>query len=339
MSMSIRPAAARHHARLVALALLVALGGGGCVTQEYVRGLGHSAAKGAMEGVAEGMPQMEDAVRQSMRRALIEDETLRQAARDMTAAAMKSLEAGLSSAEMRRQIDDLVTQTLESARRNGDETVRRLIQAAESELRDSVRHLIQTVEPELQAMIKKAAAEGLQSASATLRDRIEREASPATERLAKRTGEQFIASLVAGLEGPLSKRLTDAGQDMSKSLIKGMAVGFSEPGNQDSFGALTQVMSLQAVRGARQGMKEGLPDERQVALVASVVVLATMLLLAAAGLSLLWWRYHQSAKSLTIMAETINMHDADELKAAIQQNAHDNYVGPWLSSFLKRRGL
>jgi hypothetical protein len=26
-------------------------------------------------------------------------------------------------------------------------------------------------------------------------------------------------------------------------------------------------------------------------------------------------------------------------KAAIQQSAHDNYVGPWLSSFLKRRGL
>jgi hypothetical protein len=27
------------------------------------------------------------------------------------------------------------------------------------------------------------------------------------------------------------------------------------------------------------------------------------------------------------------------LKAAIHQSAHDNYVGPWLSSFLKRRGL
>jgi hypothetical protein len=98
-------------------------------------------------------------------------------------------------------------------------------------------------------------------------------------------------------------------------------------------------MSLQAVRGARQGMKEGLPDERQVALVASIVVLAALLLLAAASLSFLWWRYHQSAKSLTIMAETINLHESEELKAAIQQSAHDNYVGPWLSSFLKRRGL
>ena len=337
--MSVRATAPRRHAWTAALAVLVAVGTGGCVTQDYVRGLGHAAAKGAMTGVAEGMPAIEDPLRQAIRRALIEDDTLRQAAQDMTASAMKGLEAGLSSAEMRRQIDDLVTQTVESARRNGDEAARRLIQTAESELRDSVRRLIQTVEPELQGMIRKAAAEGLQTASATLRDRLEREASPATERLAKRTGEQFIGALIAGLEGPLNKRLMDAGQDMSKSLIKGMTVGFSEPGTQDTFGALTQVMSLQAVRGARQGMKEGLPDERQVALVASVVVLTAMLVLAAGGLSLLWWRYRQSAKSLTIMAETINMHDADELKAAIQQSAHENYVGPWLSTFLKRRGL
>ena len=87
------------------------------------------------------------------------------------------------------------------------------------------------------------------------------------------------------------------------------------------------------------GLGDVLPDERRVALVASIVVLAALLLLAAVGLSFIWWRYHQSAKSLTIMAENINLHESEELKAAIQQSAHDNYVGPWLSSFLKRRGL
>ena len=86
-------------------------------------------------------------------------------------------------------------------------------------------------------------------------------------------------------------------------------------------------------------MKEGLPDERQVALIASIVVLAALLILATGSLSFLWWRYHQSAKSLTIMAENINQLEARDLKAAIQQSAHDNYVGPWLSTFLKRRGL
>jgi vacuolar-type H+-ATPase subunit E/Vma4 len=339
MSMSVRAIDRRRHAQPAALALLLAAGLGGCVTQDYVRGLGHHAAKGAMDGVADGIAAIEEPLRQTLRRTLVEDGTLRQAAKDMTETAVKSLEAGLASAEMRKQIDDLVTQAVASARRNGDEAIRRLIQTAEPELSDAMRRLLQTAEPELKEALRRAATEGLESASAKLRDRIERDLTPATERLARRTGEQLIASLVAGLEGPLNKRLMEAGQDMSKSLIKGVALGFNEPGNQESFGTLTQVMSLQAVRGARQGMKEGLPDERQVTLVASIVVLAALLLLAAASLSLLWWRYHQSAKSLTIMAENINLHESEELKAAIQQSAHDNYVGPWLSSFLKRRGL
>ena len=75
------------------------------------------------------------------------------------------------------------------------------------------------------------------------------------------------------------------------------------------------------------------------ALIASIVVLAAPLILATGSMSLFWWRYHQSAKSLTIMAENINQLEAPDLKAAIQQSAHDNYVGPWLSTFLKRRGL
>lgn len=338
----------------LALACLVAAALGGCVSPEFMRGLGQHAARGAMGGVSESMPAIEEPLRQALRRALVEDDTLRRAARDMTDAAVKSLEAGLASPEMRRQIDDLVAQALESVRKNGDDTIRRLVESAEPELREATRRLIQTVEPELResmrrlllaiepelkAALNRAATENIEHASAKLRDRIERDLTPATERLAKKTGDQLIASLVEGLEGPLQQRLVAAGQDMSKSLIKGVALGFNEPSNQDSFGALSQVMSLQAVRGARQGMKEGLPDEKQVALVASIVVLVALLILAAGMLSFLWWRYHQSAKSLAIMAETLNREEADELKAMIHESARENYVGPWLSTFLKRRGL
>jgi hypothetical protein len=62
------------------------------VTQEYVRGLGHHTAKGTMGAVADGIPAIEEPLRQTLRRALVEDETLRQAARDMTETAVKSLE-------------------------------------------------------------------------------------------------------------------------------------------------------------------------------------------------------------------------------------------------------
>jgi hypothetical protein len=39
------------------------------------------------------------------------------------------------------------------------------------------------------------------------------------------------------------------------------------------------------------------------------------------------------------VAESINQHQSGALKETIKKSAHDNYVGPWFSSFLKRRGL
>ena len=145
--MSIRPSLHRH-VRLAVLATLLAVGLGGCVTQDDVRGLGYQATKGATGAVAEGIPTIEEPLRQTLRRTLVEDDTLRQAARDMTEAAVKNLEAGLASEQMRKQIDDLVIQAIESARRSGDDAVRRLIQAAEPELRDAFRRLLMTTEPE-----------------------------------------------------------------------------------------------------------------------------------------------------------------------------------------------
>jgi hypothetical protein len=109
--------------------------------------------------------------------------------------------------------------------------------------------------------------------------------------------------------------------------------------NQAGFGDLTHQVMLQAMRGARQGMSEGLPNRTQVALISAVVLLGVMVLGSGGGLAWFWWRYQQSAKTLTIVAESINQHKSDALKDTIRKSAHDNYVGPWFSTFLKRRGL
>jgi len=322
--MSVRATDRRLTVWLVALGLLAIGSLGGCISQSYVRGLGHQAAQGALEGVADGMPAIHGPLRQALRGALVEDDTLRRAARDVTEAAVHSLEAGLASPEIRKQIDAVVVQAMESLAREGNEAVRQLLKAAEPDLKEALR---------------KTVTESVASATSKLREGLERDVTPATERLAQHTAEQLITSLVAGLEGPLQQRLLTAGREMSKALIKGLAQGLDDPVNQSSFGSLTQLMMLQAVRGAKQGVQEGLPDERRVVLIASIVVLTALLFLSATGLSFVWWRYHQSAKSLTIMAENINQHEADALKTAIQKSAQENYVGPWLSSFLKRRGL
>lgn len=41
----------------------------------------------------------------------------------------------------------------------------------------------------------------------------------------------------------------------------------------------------------------------------------------------------------TIVAKSITNHQSGALKDTIKRSTHDNYVGPWFSTFLKHRGL
>ncbi len=314
----------RAFARLAALGLLAAAHVGGCVTQDYVRSTGQSAAKGAMQGVTESIPSLQEPLRQTLRSAIVDDPMLKEAAADMTRSAVQVLETRLGSPEMRRQVDALVAQAMESLGRGSDETVRTLVKTAGGQLETELRRI---------------ATETILATTTTLRDSVDRDVNPATQRLARHMGEQLITSLVAGLEGPMQEQLLKAGRNMSQALLRGAAQGAEDPINQAGFGGLTHQVMLQAVRGARQGMLDGLPDRTQVALISAVVMLGLLVLLSSAGVALFWWRYQQSAKTLAIVAESINQHESDALKETIKRGTHDNYVGPWFSSFLKRRGL
>ncbi|HYB71121.1 MAG TPA: hypothetical protein VEH80_10630, partial [Candidatus Bathyarchaeia archaeon] len=113
--------------RAAALALLTVLHLSGCVNQAYVQGLGQSAAKGAMQGVSEGIPGIQEPLRQTLRSTLVDDETLRHASRDMTESALQVLQTQLASPEMRKQVDALVAQAMETLNRDGNDTVRALV--------------------------------------------------------------------------------------------------------------------------------------------------------------------------------------------------------------------
>ena len=304
---------------LLALALL-----GGCVSQDYYRATGQSAASGAMQGVREGIAGIQEPLRQTLRGALVDDPMLKEAARDMTRSAVDVLEARLGSPEMRRQVDALVAQAMESLSRDADEPI---------------RSLVKTAGGTLEAELRRVATVSILAATTTLRDSIERDVNPATQRLAKGMADQLVVSLVAGLEGPLQQAMLRAGRNMSQALIKGAAEGADDPINQAGFGGLTNHVMLQAIRGAKEGMREGLPDQAQIALVSGMVLLGALVLASSGGLAFFWWRYQQSAKTLTIVAKSINNHQSGALKDTIMKSTHDNYVGPWFSSFLKRRGL
>src|SRR6266851_2024653 len=111
---------------------LLAAAHGGCVSQDFIHGAGQSAAAGAMQGVREGIPGLQEPLRQTLRGSL-EDPAVARAAREMTDSAMQTLQARLGSLEMRQQVDLLVTQAMESLHRSGDGTVQALVKARSEE--------------------------------------------------------------------------------------------------------------------------------------------------------------------------------------------------------------
>ena len=277
-----------------------------------------------MQGVREGIAGIQEPLRQTLRGALVDDPTLKEAARDMTRSAMEVLEARLGSPEMRRQVDALVAQAMASLQRDGDKTVRALVKAAGGTL---------------EAELRRVATASILAATTTLRDSLERDVTPAAQRLASRMGEELVVSVVKGLEGPLQKTHAAGRAQHVAGPDQGRGGGRRRSDQPGGFGGLTNHVMLQAVRGARQGMTEGLPDQAQVALISGMVLLGALVLASSGGLGFFWWRYQQSAKTLTIVAKSINNHQSGALKDTIKKSTHDNYVGPWFSSFLKRRGL
>jgi hypothetical protein len=294
---------------------------GGCTgLSNTVRGYGRSAAA----GFADGLPAMKDPAKKLLRDMLLEGDTLKEATGQATAAAVRSLTRELGEAEVQKRVDGLVEHTLSLLAQKGGETARTLVRSAGPELREALRTAI------VQTMAEAGTA---------LKDSIERQLTPATEVLARHTAEVLVDTLVKALEGPLGKKLEESAGQMGQKLVSEAATALAAPTSKTSVAEFTESATRGALRGARAGVGEGLPQHIEAALIAGLVVMGALLLSFAVGMYMLWSRYQQSTTSLAIIAQKINEHETPELKETIQQSAADNHVGPWLSQFLKHRGL
>ncbi len=304
---------------IVAVIVLAVLAGlPGCTTSRaYVGQMSHDAAKSALEGAAEGVGSVPGPLRQALRQTLLGDDTLPQVSHRIAEATVQGVRAGLSARETQQYIDELVTRTVTQLGRDGGDATRQLIRATEPELSEALRRAIANV--------------GLAVA-----DDLDRDLAPRTRAMAKATADVLVATLATGLEVQL-EHIRETARNIGRELISEAAISMRD--RKDFVGEVTHVAMLQGMRGAIEGVRETLPGAIPDRLIIALVVLAVMVVASGGGLALYWWRYQQSAKSLTIVAQQINDFESSELKQAIRESAHANYVGPWLSSFLKRRGL
>lgn len=292
--------------------------------KETMRTLGRSAA----QGVTDELPNMKAPLQKTLRDALLGDDMLKQLATKVTEATVRSVSEELARGELSKHVDALVGHALETLGQKGSESTRQLIRAAG---------------PELKEMLRGVVEQSLNAAGGALRQQLQGNLAQASAALAEKTADALAKSLArslsAELKGPLGDQLQKTAGSMGQQFIGSAATTLRDPTTQTAVHDFVSNAARGAVHGAKSGVNDGLPDRLQVALIAGVLVLGTLLFLCAIGLGLIIHRYRQSTKSLTIIAEKINESQSPDLKQAIRRSADNNHVGPWLSTFLKARGL
>ncbi len=307
--------------RLAFLVAALALLTTSCASfMQRVREYGRSAAA----GVGEELPKMKEPLKKILRETLLEDDTIKQVAARASEGAFDAVGRRLADAEVQKRLDGLVSHVLQTLEQRGS---------------DATRNLLRSAGPELREALRSAVAETVTAAGGALKESIEKDLTKAAEQLAKSTAEALTIALVQALDGPLGKRMEQSAGQMAQQIVGQATSALRDPNSKAAVSEFTESAMRGAVRGTRDAVSEGLPNRLQSALVATLVVLGTLFFLALVGVVLLWNRYKLSTKSLAIIAEKINQHDAKDLKRAIHKSATDNYVGPWLSTFLKARGL
>lgn len=288
--------------------------------KDNVRELGRAAT----QGVGQELPNLKGPLKQTLRDALLSDDLLDQAGQRIASGTLRNLEAELQKGTLSKAIDEMIAHALDTAGQKGTE---------------ATRQLIKTAGPELQQALREIVLSTLSTAGGALKESIQKDLTAATQLLAKSTAEALVATMVKALEGELGQELKQTAGSLSQQLIIEATSKLRDPASKQAVSEFAESALKGAVRGTRDGISESLPSRLQVALISGLVVCGTLLLLIGTGFAILLHRYRQSTKSLTIIAEKINEAEADALKQAIHKSANVNYVGPWLSTFLKQRGL
>jgi hypothetical protein len=269
----------------------------GCVaSQNYVGAVSRTAAESAVKGAAEEIPELADPLRKIVRQALLEDDTLPQVAQRITQATVESVQATLRSPEMQKAIDDIITRAMTMLVQEGSEGTDRLIQAAAPALQETIRRAIV-------------------DAAADLRGRLERDVTPTSRALAATNAELLVNMVAAGLDAQL-EHIRETAHTIGRELIS--TANDSMNVSAGPFGEATHAVLQEVIGGVKQAVREGLPDHEEVALIAAIVVVSTLLVLCTAALALYWWRYQRSAKWLAIVATSVHQHRAAALKSDAQ---------------------
>ena len=159
--------------------------------------------------------------------------------------------------------------------------------------------------------------------------------------LVKRNVDLMAHTLAAELDGPLGASLDQAGGKFARTVVSEAARTLKEEQTQAAAREFLRGAMREAVAGVSDGLRQELHSSpTQEALIAGTISLGVLLLALGGVLFFFVRQYFMSTKALALIAQKINeAENKTPLKLAIHETSQRNSVEPWLSDFLKRRGL
>ena len=270
------------------------------------------AGRGGAVGIAQGLAEIDPALRRRLHEIYLGDAKIQRAAQDLTRAVVTGAAEGLQQAQM----DELTRRALHT-----------LFTALRSEGQEALAELARTSGPALQRSLRGAISTTILDAGAALRQSATRDLAPAAQVLVRAVVDAAFDEVSRATQelGPLdqliARQLAPAAGAITRVVMREAVLGLMEGMDQASGGRPPPLRAL--MREIGQGLTEGLQAGAKRSslpelLIATVVALGVALLASLVGTYLLWRRYRRATERIEEATAEIR-EEHQELHAAEEQ--------------------
>ncbi|HYV45107.1 MAG TPA: hypothetical protein VFA20_09620 [Myxococcaceae bacterium] len=309
-----------HSGRRALAALTFALGLQGCLPAAGVRDASREAVHGAAEGIATLPPERVEA----MRKAILGDPDVAALAREVARGAVEGGASALTDEKLARLTEALVEAQL-------------------SAFKKSLAPALADLEPRFQDELRRTVITATTAALGVLRREGDRDLERWTAVLVRTSAETLLATLRQSNLIRLDDAAAAANRlaaEVGRGAVAGAASELRGAVPPEQLRAYFREGGAGLVEGLHEGLGS-LPTRLESTLIGVTVVLAAILIGLAIAAVVVRRELQLSRKALAVVATQVNAagEGGAELKRSIYQSAEKNHIQPWLSTFLKDRGL
>jgi hypothetical protein len=287
--------------------------------------IGEATSKGAVIGGYEGYQELKARHGEMALGNVLADPAFRDAARDLTKAAVAGAGEGYDEAQFDKKADTLV---------------RAMLVAAREESNEAVGQLLTEQGPRLQLIVRQTLSTSIKNAGSELRQTAATDGAAAVEAIMDAAIESLVRELGPENTGAMTTAVSSLTKGAGAGLVAGLREELARPETQVAVAELTK----SAAEGAREGLLSQNGESKAIWTTAAML-LGVLFLLSVVALVFYIRRSVMSGRALTVVAQQINKEaelgqaPIGDVKKRISERAERAGVEAYLSAFLKDRGM